>query len=264
MLTNAATEGNDVVIGTGGADSLTGGKGSDLLSGAAGDDTYIYRKGDGDDRIDAFGSGRDLVRLPDYNISDLVSALRAGPDSDDLVLLFRESGDRLVLRDALSSLNASSWQSLALQFKDDTLWERDAMRARALADADSGGNDNVYGFSGNDRFAARPGNDWLAGDSGSDSYAFTRGSGKDTIQDLGSAAAETDSLVFSGIASMDVAVSRLFRGSESVVFSVPGSSGDSLTVINALAADGQGIESFSFADGVTWTKASLRSVLDKA
>jgi Ca2+-binding RTX toxin-like protein len=262
VLTNAATEGNDVVIGTGGADSLTGDKGSDLLSGAAGDDTYIYRMGDGDDRIDAFGSGRDLVRLPDYNISDLVSASRAGPDSDDLVLLFREPGDRLVLRDALGSLNAYSWQSLALQFKDGTLWERDAMRARALADADGGGNDNVYGFSGNDRFAARPGNDWLAGDSGSDSYAFARGSGMDTIQDRGSAAVETDSLVFSGIASIDVAVSRLFRGSESVVFSVPGTSGDSLTVINALAADGQGIESYSFADGVTWTKATLDSVLD--
>jgi Ca2+-binding RTX toxin-like protein len=262
VLSNAATEGDDVVIGTGGADSLTGGKGSDLLSGAAGDDTYIYRKGDGDDRIDAFGFGRDIALLPDYNVSDLVSALRAGPDSDDLVLLFREPGDRLVLREVLGSLNAFSWQSLALQFKDGTLWERDAMRARALADVDGGGNDNVYGFSGNDRFAARPGNDWLAGDSGSDSYVFSRGSGMDTIQDRGSAALETDSVVFSGIASTDVAVARLFRGSESVVFSVPGASGDSLTVIDALAADGQGIESYSFADGVTWTKASLRSVLD--
>jgi Haemolysin-type calcium binding protein related domain. len=46
-----------------------------------------------------------------------------------------------------------------------------------------------------------------------------------------------------------------------VVLTYNGDAGDSLTVVNALANDGRGIESYQFADGVSWDKAKLRSLL---
>ncbi|TFI56741.1 tandem-95 repeat protein, partial [Sphingomonas parva] len=261
LVASATTDGDDTILGTSAADTIAGGRGNDLLVGDAGDDIYLYRKGDGDDRIDAFGSGADTVRLLDYAASDVVSVLRAGPDSDDVVIRFSGEGDRLVLRDALGGLNAGG-NTLTLQFKDGSSWDRSALRARALGDADGSGDDNVYGFDGNDTFAARPGNDLLSGGTGGDTYAFAPGSGHDRIEDRGTAAEPTDKLQFSGFLSTAATVERLFRGSESIVIRFTGAPDDSVTILDALALDGRGIESYGFADGVTWTKDKIRELLD--
>src|SRR5215213_70490 len=132
LLGGESTTENDVIVGTPGNDVIVGGRGDDLLVGDAGNDTYIYRRGDGNDRIDAFGSGQDELRLEDYKLADLRSAVRAGPDSDDLILSFAGEGDRIVLRDALGSANGSS-TSLKIIFADGTVWDRTAMRSRAIA-----------------------------------------------------------------------------------------------------------------------------------
>ena len=130
---------DDVIVGTAGDDVIDGARGNDLLVGDAGNDAYLYRRGDGDDRIDAFGTGYDVVRLLDYNIGDIVSAVRAGPDSADLIILFSGAGDRLVLRDALGSANSGDGTSLAIEFKDGTRWdERRCADRPSLADVDWG------------------------------------------------------------------------------------------------------------------------------
>jgi Ca2+-binding RTX toxin-like protein len=259
LLAAISTGGNDTIDGTPGGDTITGGGGDDIVRGEGADDVYVYRRGDGDDRIDGLSGGNDLVRLEGLNVADVASAVRAGRDSDDLIITFKQDGDRLVLRGALANRNGDG-QSLAVQFADGTVWNRDAMRARALADVASDGSDAVYGFDGADRLAGGKGDDTLSGGAGADRYVFARGDGRDTIDDAAASGA-TDVVQFTDLTSTDVSVERLFRGSDTVVFRFASSAADSVTVVNALALDGRGAEVYSFADGVTWTRANLLELL---
>jgi Ca2+-binding RTX toxin-like protein len=56
--------GNDTLVGDSGSDALNGGAGDDLLSGGLGRDYFIFRAGDGHDKITDFtaeGTGQDLI-----------------------------------------------------------------------------------------------------------------------------------------------------------------------------------------------------------
>lgn len=260
VLANSATEGDDLLLGDDADNQLAGGLGNDMVSGDAGNDTFIYSKGDGDDRVSDSAGSADRLVLTDYNVTDIVHAIRGGPDSLDLVVRFSGERDRLVLVQALADGTATGVDSIT--FADGTVWTRADMRANAIAYADSSGDDNVHGFSGNDVFDAKSGDDLLAGTSGSDEYRFNRGDGKDTIADSGTSASETDVVVFTDYVSSEVKVERLFKGSQTVVFTFLSAPGDSLTVVDALAADQQSVETYSFSDGVTWTRADILSRLE--
>ena len=259
LLVDVATDGNDIVVGASGDDVLVGKKGDDLLSGGAGDDRYDYAAGDGDDRISDVGDSDDTVRLTGYDIADIAFAVRAGPGSSDLVLTFETFGDRLILQNSLGDTADGIEQ---IVFADGTVWDRDDMRARALSDIETTGDDNVYGFTGNDNFVAEAGNDYMAGGQGADRYVFGSGTGHDTIKDDDTTAGVTDRVVFLTVNSGDVSVERVFKGSDSIRFSFTTTSADSLTVIGALSDDDAGIETYQFADGVIWTKASIEARLD--
>ena len=88
------------------------------------------------------------------------------------------------------------------------------------------------------------------------------GTGHDTIKDDDTTAGVTDRVVFLTVNSGDVSVERVFKGSDSIRFSFTTTSADSLTVIGALSDDDAGIETYQFADGVIWTKASIEARLD--
>ncbi|WP_270934523.1 tandem-95 repeat protein [Falsiroseomonas oryzae] len=255
------SDGDDVVFGSMASETLAGGRGDDLLVGGGGNDVYVYVRGDGDDRIDARGTGDGLLRLSGYDAGDVVSAVRAGPDSLDLVIAFEDDGDRLVLIGALGAFAAAD-ASLVLHFADGTIWDRTAMRARAIQDIEGPGSDNVYGFDGPDLFDLSGGADFASGFAGADRFIFAAGDGHDRVEDSGTAAGETDIVEFAGLASADATVSRLFRGSETVVIRFAGNAADSLTVIDALAGDARSVETYVFADGVTWTRATLLALLD--
>ena len=259
LLADVATDGNDIVVGTSSDDVLVGKKGDDLLSGGAGDDRYDYAAGDGDDRISDIGASTDEVRLTGYNIADIAFAVRAGPGSSDLVLTFNTFGDRLILQNSLGDTADGIEQ---IVFADGTVWDRDDMRARALSDIETAGDDNIYGFTGNDNFVAEAGNDYMAGGQGADRYVFSSGTGHDTIKDDDTTAGVTDRVVFLTVNSGDVSVERLFKGSDSVLFRFATTSADSLTVLGALSDGDAGIETYQFADGVIWTKASIEAGLD--
>jgi VCBS repeat-containing protein len=266
ILVSAATAGDDIVLGTDGNDLITGGLGDDLLVGGAGNDTYVYHKGDGDDRIDAFGAqffsaGYDNVRLADYNVADVSFAVRSGLDSNDLIIRFSGDRDRLVLVDALGPQNSGFGSNLTVTFADGTVWDRAAMRARALADIDTAGNDTVYGFDGDDTLDAKLGDDLMSGGAGSDTYVFGRGDGHDTVSDASTIGGATDLVRVVNFTSNEASVERLFRESETVVIRFASSTNDSVTIVDALAADSRGVESYAFSDGVVWTKATLRSLL---
>ncbi|MGF1454420.1 MAG: tandem-95 repeat protein [Alphaproteobacteria bacterium] len=254
---------DDVVLGSNGPDTLDGGTGNDLLIGLDGDDIYRYASGDGDDRIDALGQGDSEVQLTDYVPADLVSAVRGGPDSLDLVLTFTTPGDRIVLVDALGAANGSPG-SLALRFADNTVWTRSDMRARALADVQGEDNDNVFGFDGPDLIELSLGDDFVSGRPGADRYVFALGAGNDTVEDTGTSLTETDIVQLVGFDAAQTTVSRLFRGSETILIEFAGNTDDSLTIIDALAADGRSVEQYLFDDGTVWTRDTILMLLDNA
>ena len=257
VVAHQQSSGADWIIGTIGNDIISGGTGDDIISGFGGVDTFIFRSGDGKDRIEGFSSDADIVRLEGLNPTDIANAVRGGPDSLDLVINFVGGSDRIVLTNALAAGNA-----LNIQFSDGTIWNLAAMRARALSGIDTGASDKAYGFDGADNFAARAGDDLLAGAAGSDAYAFGRGSGNDTVHDDSTSTGTSDTVTILDFTSEEASVTRLFRGSESVVISFGSSATDSLTIVDALALDGRGIETIRFADGVEWTKTTMRGLVD--
>lgn len=68
--------GNDQLYGNDGDDLLDGGAGNDILYGGAGSDTYIFANGYGQDTIDDWASGNNIVRFTDVNSDEVtVTAL---------------------------------------------------------------------------------------------------------------------------------------------------------------------------------------------
>lgn len=63
--------GNDILQGFAGNDTLTGGQGNDQLEGGLGNDTYVFQRGDGQDRIIDQGGSKDVVKLNGFDINQL-------------------------------------------------------------------------------------------------------------------------------------------------------------------------------------------------
>lgn len=89
--------GNDTLVGGAGYDTLVGGKGDDLLFGGADDDVYVYRVGDGDDRVEDF-EGYDALQFGrGINLDDLIVTA----DGDDLKIRLAIGGSVTVTRGML-------------------------------------------------------------------------------------------------------------------------------------------------------------------
>jgi Ca2+-binding RTX toxin-like protein len=261
LIAAQATDGDDNIIGSDLADTLDGGLGNDLLAGERGDDLYTYAAGDGDDRIEVFGQGINVIDLVDINPAEVLAAFRAGPDSFDLVLVFETPGDRLTIIDALGDINGGL-SSVILRFADNTEWDGAEMRAQALDGIQTDGPDRVFGFDGNDIFNLGPGDDFASGRDGSDTYRYQLGDGADRIEDTGTEATDTDTLRLIGFDADEATVSRLFRGSETILIEFAGNDTDSVMVIDALADDATSIENYVFDNSVTWTRATILTLLD--
>ena len=274
VLAAESTAGNDTIIGTNyGSETIDGGRGNDLIISESSNDTFLYRQGDGDDRIvlsaqNGYGSGTKVLKLLDYNVADLVSVSRASAQSDDLVLTFATTGDRITLVSALGA-NDGVYYTLAIQFQDGTVWTRDDTRQQVVDDEDGTGNDVVNGTFSNYNwsnqspgitFNGNSGNDQLIGAGRADTFVFGRGDGHDTITESNTGG-YGNTAEFVGINSTDITVAFEYKGSSTVVLTYNGDSADSVTIVNALATDGSGIQSYTFADGVTWDKTVLHSKL---
>ncbi|WP_367714279.1 tandem-95 repeat protein (plasmid) [Nitratireductor sp. GISD-1A_MAKvit] len=259
IIANQASDDDDLIIGTDGADTIGGGKGNDFIDGGKGNDTYVYNVGDGDDRIrdpDTYGG---KVVLAGYTPDDIAFAVRSGPDSHDLVIRFKTGQDRLTLEGVLGRYEAGI---STIEFADGTVWDEADMRARALSDIDTAGSDNVFGFDGEDTLVSRSGDDMMAGGKGADLYQMRRGGGHDTILEADREPGEVDRVEFLNFVSSETSVARVFKGSETVRFSFASAEGDSVTIIDALAADGRGVEQYVFSDGVVWTREDILTLLE--
>src|SRR3954469_12888668 len=192
--------GNDVLLGREGDDILFGGPGTDLLIGGPGKDTYVFDRGDGMDVVQDTPAG--------------------GSDPEASVLVLGEGVDRNTIKFRVGSLmvdlgdgDAVHFTGFdpddpgstpvigAIQFADGTAMTYqdvldqgfdvdgtdgdDYVFGTAVADRIDGkdGNDTVFAKGGDDVLKGGAGNDVLIGGAGLDTYVFTRGDGKDVVDD---------------------------------------------------------------------------------
>lgn len=289
--TISGANGDDVLLGGAGNESIAGGNGNDVISGGAGndtlrgewgDDTYIFRRGGGNDIVDD-SRGSNTVLFSGLTPGDItVSA-----DSyDNFTFRINDTGETLTVRAASGYWEGSHWiQGTAVDsfiFSDGSAWDRDeALRQSVVKPTEGddviggsriddvilglGGNDVISGNRGNDTLDGGTGNDTLRDNAGDDTYIFGRGYGHDVILDQ-SEKGNIDVLKFKDdITPADVTVKR---NGYDLVLSITGTE-DSVSIqyyfIEDVGANAAShpyeIERIEFADGTTWTAATLRDLL---
>ncbi len=254
VLLDRATPNDNFIEGTDLSNTLTGGAGEDILAGEAGDDTYIFKLGDGNDRIvDSEGSA-DRIIFSDFTAADISGLFRSPPAGFDLIINFA-SGDTAILADALRDGDEGVD---FIEFADGQTITPDDLRSDLLAGFDNASDAQIYGFSGADSLAGGAGDDSLFGLGGDDTYTFRAGDGNDRIEDNGGG---TDRVIIEGYDSTDVRLSRIFYASTGAVLSFIGAPDDSLTLVNITSEGEDRIEFIEFADGVVWDFATIEALL---
>lgn len=132
--TVAGTTGSNLLFGGSGRDLISGGKGNDWLMGGGGDDVYLYRSGDGNDRIVEFLlGGNDTLRLLDLNPNQIriVNKGLAGAQVIDTT-----TGHIIDVDLGLGPLRLPQQGVERIEFADGTLWEH----AQIVGAAESSGS----------------------------------------------------------------------------------------------------------------------------
>jgi len=294
----SGTSGDDVLVGTGGSDrffgldgndtmsssqgddTYTGGRGDDIIRSGFGGDTYLWSKGDGNDRIEdfvAYGPSDSLV-LADVASSG-VSLSRTS--EGDLLVTVNETGEVITVAGQYESPTDTGIGIDYIQFDNGEYWWREQI-AEASApivevngtdDADTlrgsrykevflagAGDDWINGREGDDILVGGTGNDTLGGAAGNDIYRFARGDGQDTIVDGidywdgGNGGNDTIELG-AGFTPDQVTVSQQLNGNDLLL---DFGQGDSIYIGNAPLSDGGNtIEQVKFDNGMIWTAADL-------
>ena len=238
--------GNDTITGNSGNDTIIGGAGNDILAGGAGADTYIYRKGDGSDKIDC-GTGAGSAGAVDTLVMDGINFAEVRLSHKGADLFIDVGTERITITNWFATTaTATSNRLAAIKFADKTLstddittaglsmfgtdgadtltatagWDNvidggtgnDNITGAAGNDTLSGGdgNDNINGGAGADIITGGKGSDTLTGGAGADTYIFRAGDGSDRI-DAGSGAGSegaVDKLVLEGINFADARISH--------------------------------------------------------
>ncbi len=253
----AASSGNDLSFGFAGADELAGGAGDDLLQGFDGSDTYRFSRGDGFDIIDDNGSfDTDRLEIRGYGVGDL-RVTRFAPDSDDLLLSFQNSDDRILLKNGLVALHEDQIEQVA--FGDGTVLTAAELRDLLQLQPAGEGRDQLTGGPGDDVLEGHGGDDFASGGDGSDRYIFRRGDGRDVIEDNG--LLDNDRIEIKGYLPSEVEIRREEPESATLVINFIGTD-DQIRVRNTLDENfADGIEAIVFDDGTVWSMADLRGRL---
>ena len=248
------TDGNDTIT-TGSGDSvIVGGLGNDVLTGGAGADTYIYRSGDGNDRIvEDSATGADTLKLMDLNAAD-IRLTRSGSD-----LLVNDLLTGQVIRidyHFFTGTTGNGYGVETIQFANGASWNRADIAANTWIYGTSG-NDTLSGTSGADRFYGGLGNDVLTGGGGSDTFVYGSGDGNDRIVE--DSAAGVDTLILTDLNLADLVISRT---AIDLLIKVV-STGQVITVdyhfYSGPTTNGYGLEVIHFANGQEWNRADIQA-----
>ncbi|CAN7688252.1 tandem-95 repeat protein [Mesorhizobium sp. LjRoot246] len=195
------TNADELVLGSESRDFLEGGKGNDVLRGGRDGDIYVFRQGDGDDRISDSNDWptddpkvkMDLLQFVGDITPETIRFHRAG-ESNDVTLTMLDAagnstGDRVTLE------NQFGWYNIPLlgllfpdtiervAFQDGSFMTEKDVMARVLEDMKTDGQDAIYGFNNADTLDGGAGDDVLVGRAQDDTYIYGRNYGRDVVAD---------------------------------------------------------------------------------
>ncbi|WP_301183854.1 calcium-binding protein [Sphingobium xenophagum] len=249
LVTDQASSGDDVILGSNRAETLNGGHGADYLAGGGGNDTYIFTRGDGADVIEDSNGSDDVLRIKGYAAADM--RVTFTPDFRETEISFGDGTDRITLRHA-SSTNYTIDRIIFDDGASFTLAQLEALWRGQGTDND----DNLVGtnLSAGEVFTGGKGNDIIAGNGGADVIRFSRGDGQDRIQSTtgwdGLAVIEFGS----GITLGDITARRDASGN--IILLIAGSD-DRLTLVDPIGRVDGIIASIKFADGTSVKLSTL-------
>ncbi|WP_286829546.1 M10 family metallopeptidase C-terminal domain-containing protein, partial [Kordiimonas sp. UBA4487] len=166
------SESDDTIEGGEGDDTLGGGHGEDLMSGGAGDDIFVLTPDWGNDTVEDFTLGHDLIGLSE-----------GGVQFDDLIIT--QDGDNTVISDG--SGNSLTLLNVTAETIDETAFLKGGIMVGTDADetlTDGDGSTKIYAARGDDTVAGQDGDDTIVGGLGHD--RIDGGSGIDTASYEGS------------------------------------------------------------------------------
>lgn len=263
------TNGDDTLLGSRYADTLEGGLGDDVLDGGLGIDTYVWRPGDGNDRItsDYFSEGYadksfNVLALRGVQVDDV----RLDQEGYDVIVAILSTGEHI----RIDGLQPDGYGVGRIVFDDGSNWDLAQIRARATIRGDSG-DDALTGTRIGDRFEGGGGDDYLSGGGGSDLYVYHSGDGNDVIGDIsgvmegdddGDYTDDVDVLSLADLARADVS---LDYDNGHLLVSVL-TTGETIRVLGQLRGGLQegspealaGVERIIFADGVLDGRQAIR------
>ncbi|WP_112312272.1 calcium-binding protein [Pseudogemmobacter bohemicus] len=177
-ISDQITEGNDYVTGTPFNDIFEGSTGNDTILGGNGNDTFYYQSGH--DTILGHGNngGFDTLILDQYTASEVTFGI-SGTD----VIITTPDGSITLNHQVRNSLTDTRSNIENLVFSDVSLNDSE-IRARAVSDQGTTGNDTIIATSYDDIIIGRGGNDTLNSGNGNDTFVFVTGDGTDSITDF--------------------------------------------------------------------------------
>ena len=283
-------EGTDILSGGNGNDILRGGTGiDDSLKGGEGDDIYQFSLGDGNTTLNNLdtSTGIDTLQFMEGIAANDISTTRI---DNQLYLTVNSTGDVITVEDAFHSSN--NYVIDRVTFTDGTSWDWNTLKALTLQGTDGDdiiqgfssddvintgiGNDTIYGLVGNDSLDGGAGSDQLYGNSGndtlrggtgtddyleggegSDTYIFALGDGNTTVNNLDTSTG-IDTLQFmEGIVPSDV----IAKNDNGDLILTLVSSGEVITVLNAMQDDAYLLDQVKFADGTLWDNDALNAMV---
>jgi hypothetical protein len=228
--------------------------------GDGGVDTFIYNQGYGQLEIKEnaqFNGGQAKAALQfgaGVSASDLtVTADAAG----DLIITDGVTGDQIKLDGMADNASLGVAQ---VEFADGTSLTRQQLLS-LVNPTGSATNTRLYGTSGANVFDSKGFAAYEQGDGGGDTFVYNTGYGLLQINEVDPSSTPDNVLSFgAGISASDVTVSRNSNGDVLLILG----GGDEINLRNALAGDGAGVQSVTFADGSSWTQAQLIAMAQAA
>lgn len=188
--------GNDNLYGNEGNDTLLGGLGDDTLRGLEDDDTYIWDVGDGNDLIMEDGGADKILLGSSVNAND-VRFWKSGTDIQihigseyiEVNNHFYYTGGAYRGTDYVETLEYSDGSTVDLTQNLTFTGTNSNEYVYALKDSDDtlsglGGNDYLYGDTGNDTLIGGDGDDYLFGDEDTDVALYSGNYADYTITNL--------------------------------------------------------------------------------
>ena len=250
IATIVGTDGNDVINGSNSInDVINGGRGDDVINGGGGDDTYVWRMGDGNDRIidPVWAGGSDRVIFEDVNFDDVVLT-RPYDDINDVIVTIIATGETVTLVD-LTDGNHIGIEHI--DFADGTsIFGSKAEIGPIATIVGTDGNDVINGSNSiNDVINGGRGDDVINGGGGDDTYVWRMGDGNDRIIDPVWAGG-SDRVIFEDVNFDDVVLTRPYDDINDVIVTVI-ATGETVTLVNLTDGNNAGVEYIDFADGTS-------------